>query len=325
MCVGVGAAFLLAVINKTLKIGLLSRMAERVTFVLIPPLALIFLVLGTIFLGIATPTEGGAMGAVGALVMAIGRRRIDLKLMRQAMETTMKLSCFVLFILIGSTVFSLSFQGVDGPKWVEHLLTSLPGGQLGFLIVVNILIFFLAFFLDFFELSFIVIPLIGPVADKLGIDLVWFGVLLAVNMQTSFMHPPFGFALFYLRSVAPTNDYTDKITNKPVAKVTTGQIYYGAIPFVIIQIIMVGLIIAFPGLVSRGGDSGPKVEVDKAFEQLQTQSKEGKPDPMAAKPADADASGAAVAPGASAPEASDNGKEDPMKGFAESLEKDKKP
>jgi TRAP-type mannitol/chloroaromatic compound transport system permease large subunit len=256
--------------------------------------------------------------------MAIGRRRIDLKLMRQAMETTMKLSCFVLFILIGSTVFSLSFQGVDGPKWVEHLLTSLPGGQLGFLIVVNILIFFLAFFLDFFELSFIVIPLIGPVADKLGIDLVWFGVLLAVNMQTSFMHPPFGFALFYLRSVAPTNDYTDKVTGKPVEKVTTGQIYYGAIPFVIIQIIMVGLIIAFPGLVSRGGDSGPKVDVDKAFEQLQTQSKEGKPDPMAVnKPADADAS--AAAPGASAPELGDNGKEDPMKGFAESLEKDKKP
>ena len=196
----------------SLKLGLLSRMAERVTFVLIPPLALIFLVLGTIFLGVATPTEGGAMGAVGALVMALARRRIDLKLLRQAMDTTMKISSFVLFILIGSTVFSLSFQAVDGPVWVEHLLTSLPGGQLGFLIVVNILIFFLAFFLDFFELSFIVIPLIAPVADKLGIDLVWFGVLLAVNMQTSFMHPPFGFALFYLRSVAPSDDYDDKIT-----------------------------------------------------------------------------------------------------------------
>ena len=179
-------------------------MAERVTFVLIPPLALIFLVLGTIFLGVATPTEGGAMGAIGALVMALARRRIDLTLLRQAMDTTMKISSFVLFILIGSTVFSLSFQAVDGPVWVEHLLTSLPGGQLGFLIVVNILIFFLAFFLDFFELSFIVIPLIAPVAEKLGIDLVWFGVLLAVNMQTSFMHPPFGFALFYLRSVAPS-------------------------------------------------------------------------------------------------------------------------
>ena len=224
MCVGVGLAFALAVVNKITRMGLLSRMAERVTFVLIPPLALIFLVLGTIFLGVATPTEGGAMGAVGALIMAIARKRLDMHLLRQAMDSTMKLSCFVVFILLGSTVFSLSFQGVDGPKWVEHLLTALPGGQLGFLIVVNLLIFFLAFFLDFFELSFIVIPLIGPVAEKLGIDLVWFGVLLAVNMQTSFMHPPFGFALFYLRSVAPVDDYKDRLTGKLTAKVTTGQI-----------------------------------------------------------------------------------------------------
>ena len=252
MCVGVGLAFVLALINKVFKVGLLSRMAERVTFVLIPPLALIFLVLGTIFLGVATPTEGGAMGAVGALAMALARGRISMKLMRQAMDTTMKLSCFVVFILLGSTVFSLSFQGVDGPKWVEHLLTSLPGGQLGFLIVVNVLVFLLAFFLDFFELAFIIVPLIGPVAEKLGIDLVWFGVLLAVNMQTSFMHPPFGFALFYLRSVAPTDDYKDRVTGQMTAKVTTGQIYWGSVPFVLIQIVMVGLIIAFPNLVSGG-------------------------------------------------------------------------
>jgi GntP family gluconate:H+ symporter len=156
----------------------------------------------------------------------------------------------------------LAFQGVDGPKWVEHLLTGLPGGQIGFLIVVNLLIFVLAFFLDFFELSFIVVPLLGPVADKLGIDLVWFGVLLAVNMQTSFMHPPFGFALFYLRSVAPNNDYTDKVTGQPVAKVTTGQIYRGAIPFVIIQLLMVGLIIAFPSLVSGGLDKKKEVDLN---------------------------------------------------------------
>jgi GntP family gluconate:H+ symporter len=269
MIVGVGVAFFLSVINKVFKLGLLSKMAERVTFVLIPPLALIFLVLGTIFLGIATPTEGGAMGAVGALVMAISRRRLDMKLMRQAMDSTMKLSCFVVFILLGSTVFSLSFQGVDGPKWVEHLLTSLPGGQLGFLIVVNILIFVLAFFLDFFELSFIVIPLLGPVAEKLGIDLVWFGVLLAVNMQTSFMHPPFGFALFYLRSVAPHDDYKDRVTGSTVAKVTTGQIYWGSVPFVIIQIIMVGLIIGFPNLVSGG--LGKKAELDTSNINLEVQ------------------------------------------------------
>ena len=260
MCVGVGLAFVLALINKVFKIGLLSRMAERVTFVLIPPLALIFLVLGTIFLGVATPTEGGAMGAVGALAMALARGRISMKLMRQAMDSTMKLSCFVVFILLGSTVFSLTFQGVDGPKWVEHLLTSLPGGQLGFLIVVNILVFLLAFFLDFFELAFIIVPLIGPVAEKLGIDLVWFGVLLAVNMQTSFMHPPFGFALFYLRSVAPTDDYKDRVTGKMTAKVTTGQIYWGSVPFVLIQIVMVGLIIAFPNLVSGG--LSKKAEID---------------------------------------------------------------
>jgi len=278
MCVGVGFAFLLAVINRVTRLNLLSKMAERVTFVLIPPLALIFLVLGTIFLGVATPTEGGAMGATGALVMALARGRLNLSLLRQAMDTTMKLSCFVLFILVGSTVFSLSFQGVDGPKWVEHLLTSLPGGQLGFLIVVNILVFVLAFFLDFFELSFIIIPLIGPVAHTLGIDLVWFGVLLAVNMQTSFMHPPFGFALFYLRSVAPVDDYTDKVTKAPVAKVTTGQIYRGAIPFVLIQVVMVGLVIAFPGLVSSGLGKEKKLNNDEIMQQLQ-QDRQDKPAP----------------------------------------------
>ncbi|NNU43709.1 TRAP transporter large permease [Ramlibacter montanisoli] len=261
LCAGVLLAFVIALFNKVTRLGLLSRMAERVTFVLIPPLLLIFLVLGTIFLGIATPTEGGAMGALGAFVMAVARGRLSFALLKQALNTTTKLSCFVVFILIGATVFSLSFQGVDGPRWVEHLLTSLPGGQLGFLIVVNILIFLLAFFLDFFELSFIVVPLLAPVAEKLGIDLIWFGVLLGVNMQTSFMHPPFGFALFYLRSVAPDKAYVDRLTRKEIAPVTTGQIYWGAVPFVIIQIIMVGLIIAFPGIVSR--DVEEKIDLDK--------------------------------------------------------------
>jgi len=248
-CFGTGLAFFAAVINHLLKFGLLSRLAERVTFVLIPPLLLIFLVLGTIFLGIATPTEGGAMGATGALIMAVARRRLSWKLLRQAMDTTAKLSTFVVFILIGARVFSLTFYGVNGHVWVEHLLTALPGGQLGFLIVVNVVIFVLAFFLDFFELSFIVVPLVGPVADKLGIDLIWFGVLLGVNMQTSFMHPPFGFALFYLRSVAPAKQYIDKLTKKATAGVTTGQIYWGAVPFVLIQIIMIGLVITVPQMV----------------------------------------------------------------------------
>ncbi len=252
--VGVAVAFTASVVNHVLKLGLLSRMAERVTFVLIPPLGLIFLVLGTIFLGVATPTEGGAMGATGALVMAVARRRLSIKLMRQAMDATAKLTAFVVFILVGARVFSLTFYGVDGHLWVEHLLTNLPGGQLGFLIVVNILVFVLAFFLDFFELSFIIVPLLGPVAEKLGIDLIWFGVLLAVNMQTSFMHPPFGFALFYLRSVAPARDYIDKLTGKLTPRVTTGQIYWGAVPFVCIQIVMVALVITFPGLVTSGID-----------------------------------------------------------------------
>ena len=247
--VGTAFAFFSALIGKWLKVKLLSQLAERVVFVLIPVLALIFLVLGTIFLGVATPTEGGAMGATGALIMALVRNRLSWKLLKQGMDTTAKLTAFVVFILVGARVFSLTFYGVNGHVWVEHLLLNLPGGQLGFLIVVNILIFFLAFFLDFFELSFIIIPLVGPVADKLGIDLIWFGVLLGVNMQTSFMHPPFGFALFYLRSVAPAKDYLDKITGKLTAKITTGQIYWGAVPFVIIQIIMVALVIAFPQMV----------------------------------------------------------------------------
>ena len=260
MCVGVLLAFVIAVANKATRLGLLSRMAERVTFVLIPPLLLIFLVLGTIFLGIATPTEGGAMGALGAFLMAMSRKRLDMGLLKQALQTTTKLSCFVVFILIGSTVFSLVFQGVDGPIWVEHLLSSLPGGQLGFLIAVNIMVFLLAFFLDFFELSFIVVPLLAPVAEKLGIDLIWFGVLLGVNMQTSFMHPPFGFALFYLRSVAPAKAYQDKLTKQEIPPVTTMQIYWGAVPFVVIQIIMVGMIIAFPGIVSGGLDKNEVID-----------------------------------------------------------------
>ena len=246
-----GAAFALgcAGANRMLKLGLLSRLAEQVVFVLIPPLGLIFLVLGTIFLGWATPTEGGAMGAAGALVMAISRRRLSVKLTKQALETTAKLSTFVVFILIGARVFSLTFYGIEGHKWVEELMTNMPGGAVGFLILVNVLVFLLAFFLDFFELAFIVVPLLAPVAEKLGIDLIWFGVLLGVNMQTSFMHPPFGFALFYLRSVAPAHQYVDKVTQRLMAPVTTGQIYWGAVPFVVIQVIMVAILIAFPQMV----------------------------------------------------------------------------
>jgi len=258
---------------------------------MVPPLLLIFLVLGTILVGIATPTEGGAMGAVGALILAAAKRysdsdarRFNFQIVRQAAEATAKLAAFVMFILIGARIFSLTFYGVNGHIWVEHLLTSLPGGMYGFLIAVMILIFLLAFFLDFFELCFILVPLLKPAAeaifrtspeaiaiaksfgfavltrtDSAGVVtemvadvtpfVVWFGVLLAVNMQTSFMHPPFGFALFYLRSVAPRETYQDKVTGRLMPPVTTSDIYWGAVPFVCIQLVMVGLIMAMPSLV----------------------------------------------------------------------------
>ncbi|HLL29043.1 MAG TPA: TRAP transporter large permease subunit [Xanthobacteraceae bacterium] len=246
-------AFVVAVVNwacdRLFKFRFLSRLAQQVTFAMVPPLFLIFLVLGTIFIGLATPTEGGAMGATGALILAIMKRRLSWDLVRQATESTAKLSAFVVFILVGARTFSLTFYGVDGHRWVEDLLVSLPGGQIGFLAFVNVFVFFLAFFLDFFEIAFIIIPLLGPAAERLGIDLIWFGVILGVNMQTSFMHPPFGFALFYLRSVAPKESFIDRVSGKRTDGVTTGQIYWGAIPFVIIQCIMVGLVIAFPAMV----------------------------------------------------------------------------
>ncbi len=247
--VGTIVIYAVALADRSLKLGLMSRLAQQVIIVLIPPLALVFLVLGTIFLGIATPTEGGAMGAVGALIMAAAKGRLSFDVIRQALLSTTRLSSFVLFILLGARVFSLTFYGVNGHLWVEHLLVSLPGGETGFLIVVNILVFILAFFLDFFELAFIIVPLLAPAADRLGIDLIWFGVLLGINMQTSFMHPPFGFALFYLRSVAARVPYLDKITGKQIQPVTTGQIYWGAVPFVCIQLVMVGVTIAFPQIV----------------------------------------------------------------------------
>ena len=184
-------------------------------------------------------------------------------LTRQAVESTAKLSAFVVFILIGARVFSLTFYGVDGHKWVEELLVNLPGGQIGFLVFVNAFVFVLAFFLDFFEIAFIVIPLLALPAQRLGIDLIWFGVMLGVNMQTSFLHPPFGFALFYLRSVAPTEPYVDRVSGKRMEPVTTGQIYWGAVPFVLIQCIMVGLVIAFPAMVMHYKGAASQVDPSK--------------------------------------------------------------
>ncbi len=261
-------AFVIALANKILRLGVLSRLAEQVTFVLIPPLVLIFLVLGTIFLGIATPTEGGAMGAIGALLMAFVRRRLTFSVLKQALENSTKLSIFVMFILIGSTVFAFTFNAVDGHYWVESLFEKLPGGQIGFLIFVNILVFALGFFIDFFEIAFIVVPLLAPVAQSLDINLIWFGIIIAMNLQTSFLTPPFGFALFYLRSVAARNDYVDEITKKPIKRITTEQIYRGSIAFIIIQLMMVALLIWQPTLVTGQLEAPIEFDADTVRDQL---------------------------------------------------------
>ncbi|MFD2237687.1 TRAP transporter large permease [Aureimonas populi] len=205
----------------------------RVAKSMVPSLALIFVVLGTMFMGLATPTEAGAMGAIGAMLLAVLHRRLNWTLTRQAMAMTMRITAMVIFILLGATVFSLAFQGMDGGLWIEHLLSHIPGGAVGFLIFVNIFIFFIAFFLDFFEIAFIIVPLLVPVAQSLDIDLIWFGVLLCVNLQTAFLHPPFGFALFYLRGIAPPD-------------VKTSDIYLGAIPWLGLQLLLVAILIFFP-------------------------------------------------------------------------------
>ena len=236
------------------------KLAGRVVTSMVPPLVLIFLVLGTIFIGVATPTEGGAMGAVGALALAALNRRLTMDVVKSALFSATKLTSFVIFILLGARVFSLTFYGVNGHVWVEHLLTGLPGGELGFLLVANLLVFVLAFFLDYFELAFIIIPLLAPVADRLGIDLIWFGVMLAMNMQTAFMHPPFGFSLFYLRSVAPSRPYRDAVTGATIQPVTSTQIYVGSLPFLAIQLTAVALIVAFPQLVTHYRSGAAKVD-----------------------------------------------------------------
>jgi tripartite ATP-independent transporter DctM subunit len=221
-------------------------------FVMVPPLVLIVLVLGSIFMGIATPTEGGAMGAVGAMVLAGAKRRLGLWMLREALESTTRLASFVMFILIGSTVFSLVFRAVDGDLWVEQLFLLVPGGVWGFIVTTNILIFILGFFLDFFEIAFILLPLLGPIAIKLGLDPVWFAIMIGLNLQTSFLTPPFGFSLFYLRSVAP-------------AEVKTSEIYRGIIPFVCVQLIALGIVIACPRLVThaieRTGPAPATIEI----------------------------------------------------------------
>jgi TRAP-type mannitol/chloroaromatic compound transport system permease large subunit len=256
--VGTLVVYFYALADRFMGINLLSRLAQQVIMVLIPPLALIFLVLGTIFIGLATPTEGGAMGAVGALILAAAKGRLKFPMLSSALAATSRLSAFVLFVLIGARVFSLTFYGVNGHVWVEHLLLAVPGGEYGFLLVVNVIIFILGFFLDFFEIAFILIPLIAAPAQTLGIDLIWLGVIIGVNLQTSFLTPPFGFALFYLRSVAAKVPYLDKVTGKKIDGIKTGDIYKGAIPFILIQVTMIFLVVLFPQMVMHY--KGPVVD-----------------------------------------------------------------
>ena len=252
--------FLLSLANRTLGLRILSPLCEHVILVLIPPLALIFLVLGTIFLGIATPTEGGAMGATGAMVLAVFKRRLSLAVLREALKATARLSAFVMFILIGARIFSLTFYGIDGNIWIEDILISVPGGVMGFLIFVTAVVFILGCFLDFFEIAFIVVPLMAPVAERMGIDLVWFGIILTINLQTSFLTPPFGFSLFYLRSVAPSRAWDDPQTHQTMPAVRTLDIYRGSLPFIAIQMLVVALTIIFPDIVTHYADQGPNVD-----------------------------------------------------------------
>ena len=228
-------------------------LANRCIRGMVPSLLLIFIVLGTIFMGFATATEAGAMGVLGAFMLAWFNRRLTSELVYSGMKTTMRITAMVVFILIGARVFSLVFQGVGGKEWIESFLVALPGGQVGFLIFVNMFVFIIAFFLDFFEIAFIIVPLLAPAAEALGINLIWFGVLLGANMQTSFMHPPFGFALFYLRGIAPPS-------------IKSSDIYWGAIPWVVLQLILVGILIAFPQLVTAFLDAD--IVVDPNFEMV---------------------------------------------------------
>ncbi len=323
----------LAIINKVTRMGLLSRLAEQVTFVLMPPLILIFLVLGTIFLGVATPTEGGAMGALGALILALVKQRITFSLLKQALENTAKLASFVLFILIGSTVFSFTFNAADGHIWVEHLFKGIPGGAWGFLIVVNILVFILGCFIDFFEIAFIIIPLLAPVAEKILPGLVpgmtasdamiWFGVMLAMNLQTSFLTPPFGFALFYLRSVAAKFDYKDRVTGATIPAVKTSEIYKGSIAFIFLQLTMLAAIMIFPSLVTGGIDKIDLLNKEQVLEQLQMPPSDyGAPQEPQSTNGTGSSTPSEAAPAGAAP--AENAEEDPMKALMESTEKDGK-
>ena len=288
-------AFIVAIIDDKLRLSLLSRLARQVTFVLIPPLLLVFLVLGTIFLGVATATEGGAMGAAGALILAVMRRRLSWSLLKQALDSSARLSIFVMMILIGSTLFSLTFTAINGNDWVKGLFDVVPGGEMGFVIFVSVLVFFLGLFLEFFEIAFILLPLLLPVAQELGVNLVFLGVLIGMVLQTSFLTPPVGFSLFYLRSVSSKNDYTDKITGRRIKGMSTGTIYRGAMAFVVLQCVMVSIMIWKPDIVLMGLGEVKVLDVENVNLNITPMDEFEEPPPSFA-PSMADPPGAASAP-----------------------------
>lgn len=261
-------ALFVALANKWFGLGIISRLTTQVIIVLIPPLALIFLVLGTIFLGIATPTEGGAMGATGALILALIKGRLRLQTLKEALDSTTKLTSFVMFILIGARVFALTFYGINGKIWVEELLLSLPGGETGFLVVVTVIVFIMGCFLDFFEIAFVIVPLLVGPAETLGIDLIWLGIILGINLQTSFLTPPFGFALFYLRSISPKEDWDDEVTGERIEGIKTGQIYKGVLPYIVIQFVAIMIVIFYPRLVTHYKDELPEIDLDNVTIEL---------------------------------------------------------
>jgi TRAP-type mannitol/chloroaromatic compound transport system permease large subunit len=264
---GLVSAFVLASLERLFGLRWLSPLARRVAFVLVPPLLLIFAVLGSVFLGAATPTESGALGAIAALAVASGRRRLSIAGFRHALLDTVKLSCVIMVLLFAATVFSLSFQALQGTAWVRDLLGDLPGGPFGFLVVVMLVTFVLGMFLDFFELAVILLPIIGPIAEQLGIHQVWFAVLMGINFQTAYLTPPFGFALFYLRGATPAVDQTDKLTGIVRPRISTAQIYWGVVPFIAIQLLVMALVIAKPGLVLGLLQEPPRMD-DATVERL---------------------------------------------------------
>ncbi|MEO1745574.1 MAG: TRAP transporter large permease subunit [Pseudomonadota bacterium] len=263
-----GVALGVALANSAFNLNIVSRLTQQVIIVLIPPLALIFLVLGTIFLGIATPTEGGAMGATGALILALMKRRLNITTLKEALDSTTKLTAFVMFILIGARVFGLTFYGINGHIWIEELLLALPGGETGFLVVVTMIVFVLGCFLDFFEIAFIVVPLLVGPAEKLGIDLIWLGIILGINLQTSFLTPPFGFALFYLRSISPKEDWDDEVTGERIEGIKTGQIYKGVLPYIAIQFVAIMIVIFYPRMVTHYRDDVQEIDLDNVTIEL---------------------------------------------------------